>query len=83
MMVDQFWKDAISRDPSRRHDDLRLWEMDLKGAYTLLSFQAEYMGLFGMLLTDDLVYLQLAGIFGWSGTPATFQVVTWAIAWEL
>ena len=36
-----------------------------------------------MLLTDDLVYLQLAGIFGWSGTPAAFQVVMRAIAWEL
>ena len=57
--------------------------MDLKGAYTLLSFRAEYVGLFGMLLTDDLVYFQLAGIFGWSGTPAAFQVVTRAIAWEL
>jgi hypothetical protein len=36
-----------------------------------------------MLLTGDLVYLQIAGIFGWSGTPAAFQVVTRAITWEL
>ena len=57
--------------------------MDLKGAHTLLSFHSEDVGLFGMLLTDNLVYLQLAGIFGWSGTPAAFQVVTRAIAWEL
>ena len=63
-MVDQFWKAATARDPSRRYEDLRLWKMDLKGAYTLLSFRAEHVGLFGMLLTDDLVYLQLAGIFG-------------------
>jgi hypothetical protein len=36
-----------------------------------------------MLLTDNLVYLQFAGIFGWAGTPAVFQVVTRAIQWEL
>ena len=36
-----------------------------------------------MLLTGDLVCFQIAGIFGWSGTPAAFQVVTRAISWEL
>ena len=56
---------------------------DLKGAYTLLSFRPEDVGLFAMLLTEDVVYFQLAGIFGWSGTPAAFQVVTRAITWEL
>ena len=83
IMIDQFWKEAKARDPLLRYEDLRLWKMDLKGAYTLLSFRAECVRLFGMLLTDDLVYLQLAGIFGWSGTPAAFQVVTRAITWEL
>jgi hypothetical protein len=42
----------------------------------ILSFRPEDVGLFGLLLTWDLVYLQLAGIFGLSGTPAAFQVVT-------
>jgi hypothetical protein len=56
--------------------------MDLKGAYTLLSFRPEDVGLFRMLLTGDLVYLQIAGIFGWTGTPAAFQVVTRAISWS-
>ena len=83
VMVDQFWERASARDPTLRQEDLRLWKMDLKGAYTLLSFRAEHVGLFGMLLTGDLVYLQIAGIFGWAGTPAAFQVVTRAIAWEL
>ena len=83
IMVHQYWKEASARDSSLRYEDLRVWKMDLKGAYTLLSFRAEYVGLFGMLLTDDLVYFQLAGIFGWSGTPVAFQVVTRAIAWEL
>ena len=83
IMVDKFWRQAKAKDPSRRYEDLHLWKMDLKGAYTLLSFRAESVGLFGMLLTDDLVYLQIVGIFGWSGTPAAFQVVTRAIKWEL
>ena len=50
---------------------------------TLLSFRPDDAGLFGMLLTGDLVYLQIAGTFGWAGTPAAFQVVTRAISWEL
>jgi hypothetical protein len=53
------------------------------GAYTLLSFRPEDVGLFGMLLSDDLVYLQMVDIFGWSGTSAAFQGVTRAITWEL
>lgn len=57
--------------------------MDLKGAYTLLSFRPEDVGLFGMMLTEDIVYFQIVGIFGWAGTPAAFQVVTRAIQWEL
>jgi hypothetical protein len=36
-----------------------------------------------MLLTDDVVYFQIAGIFGWSDTPDAFHVVTRAISWEL
>ena len=56
--------------------------MDLRGAYTLLSFRPEDAGLFGMELTGDLIYLQICGIFGWSSTPAAFQVVTRALKWE-
>ena len=35
-----------------------------------------------MELTDDLIYLQICGIFGWSSTPAAFQVVTRSFKWE-
>jgi hypothetical protein len=80
-MIHDFWTEAKRSNPHRRWSDLRLWKMDLKGAYTLLSFRPGDVGLYGLLLTGDLVYL--AGIFGWSGTPAAFQVVTRAISWEL
>ena len=82
-MIHEFWRVAQERDPLLRQQDLRLWKMDLKGAYTLLSFRPGDAGMFAMLLTDDIVYFQLAGIFGWSSTPAAFQVVTRAITWEL
>ena len=83
VMIHDFWLEAIRSDPNRDWSELRIWKMDLKGAYTLLFFRPEDVGLFAMLLTGDRVYLQIAGIFGWSGTPAAFQVVTRAISWEM
>ena len=83
VMIYDFWVAAKERDPTVRWESMRIWKMDLKGAYTLLSFRPEDVGLFAMLLSEDRVYFQLAGIFGWSGTPAAFQVVTRAITWEL
>lgn len=83
VMIRDFWKRELAADPTADWTQLRIWKMDLKGAYALLSFRAEDAGLFAMMLTGDLVYLQIAGIFGWVGTPAAFQVVTRAIQWEL
>ena len=83
VMIYEFWEDARRRDPSVRWCDMRIWKMDLRGAYTLLSFRPEDVGMFAMLVSNDLVYLQLVGIFGWSGTPAAFQVVTRALTWEM
>ena len=82
-MVLKFWEKTKKSNPAAKWEDLRLWKMDLKGAYTLLSFRPEDAGLFGMELSGDLVYLQIVGIFGWSCTPAAFQVVTRALKWEL
>ena len=67
-MIHDFWTAEKLRDPTLQRTELRMWNMDLKGAYTLLSFRPEYVCFFSMSLTDDLVYLQIAGIFGWSGT---------------
>jgi hypothetical protein len=78
-MVWQFWLKVLDRNPHAKWTDLRIWKMDLRGAYTLICFGPDDAGLFGMLLPEDLVYLQIAGIFGWAGTPAAFQVVTRAI----
>jgi hypothetical protein len=59
-MVCNFWAKVKAAD----WRNLRLWKMDLRDAYTLLSFRPEDIELFAMMLTDNVVYLQLAGIFG-------------------
>ena len=64
-------------------DDLVLFKVDLKGAYTLLSFQPEDVRLMGLELSDGVTYFSLGGHFGWTGLPAAFQVVTRALVWEL
>ena len=72
-MILKFWARAQKRNPETRLDDLRLHppeDMVLKRAYTLLSFRPEDARLFGMELTGDLIYLQIASIFGWACTPA-------------
>ena len=78
-MIMTFWQRPLDRDPNSKWEDMNLKKMDLKGAYTLLSFHPEDVGLFGMEVTGNLVYLQIAGIFGWVCTPAAFQVVTMGI----
>jgi hypothetical protein len=37
-MIHDHWTEAKRADPRRAWGELRLWKMDLKGAYTLLSF---------------------------------------------
>ena len=56
VMIYDFWKAAKARDPSVKWANMRIWKMDWRGAYTLLSFRPEDVGLFGMLLSDDLVW---------------------------
>jgi hypothetical protein len=82
-MVNRFWTHTLDTNPLALWSELVLWKMDLRGAYTLLSYRPEDVGLLGMMLTDNVIYFQTAGIFGWGGTPAAFQVVTRAIKFEL
>ena len=89
-MVLRFYHRARQADPTVTWDDICLWKMDLKGAYTLLSFRPSDVKLFGMELTNDdesvagqFAIFFLSGIFGWTETPYAFQVVTRAIVYEL
>jgi hypothetical protein len=83
MMVMEFWDKVQTTHPNATWSDLVLWKMDLKGAYTLIDVLPDQVGMFAQELTQDLVYFHLCGVFGWSCTPAAFQVVTRAIKWEL
>lgn len=56
--------------------ELILWKADLKGAFTLLNFRPEHVKYLACLLTDDLVLIYHTGLFGWTGTPYAFQVIT-------
>lgn len=62
---------------------LVLYKMDLAGAFTLLSFRPEDVRLMGFEMSEELVLFYLVGIFGWTGTPAAFQVITRALIFEL
>ncbi|KAJ1397366.1 hypothetical protein B484DRAFT_407017 [Ochromonadaceae sp. CCMP2298] len=64
-------------------DDIVLWKMDIKGAYTLLSIATADVCKFATEVTRDKVVLYLCGFFGWTGTPAHFHPITMALQWEL
>jgi hypothetical protein len=82
MIMDQFEKET-QKDPSVTWDDVVIWTMDLAGAYTLLSFRPDNANLMGMALSNERVFIFLCGVFGWTGTPAAFQVVTRALTFEM
>ena len=82
-MILDFWDKAQIDHPGVLWSDLVMWKMDLKGAYTLLDVRPDEVGMFAQELTDGLIYFHLCGVFGWSCTPAAFQVVTRAIKWEM
>ena len=64
-------------------DDLLIWKMDFKGAFTLLNFSSEATRAMTVEMVGDKVMIFLCGIFGWTGTPACFQVVTRTVLLEL
>lgn len=83
VMILDFYRAATLKDPTVKWEDLRLWKTDLRGAYQLLSLHPEFAKYFGMEIFGDRIYIHLCGIFGWTCTPAAFQVVSRAIQWEL
>ena len=57
-------------------DNIVLWKMDLSGAYTLLFIMDSCVRLLAFEMQNKLVFFYIAGIFGWTGMPAAFEVVT-------
>ena len=57
-------------------DNTVLWKIDLKGAFTLLFVKPTSCQRLAFALTGDLTMIYHVGMFGWTGMPAAFQVVT-------
>ena len=47
-------------------EDIAIWKMDLKGAFALLNFKTDEIGLLTMNLTENLCFISLVGNFGLS-----------------
>lgn len=68
---------AYHRDhPQVKKADLELWMVDLSGAFTLLDVKWEDVRKLGVILPNGLVWVPMVGIFGWTGMPFIFDVVT-------
>jgi len=57
-------------------DSVSIWKMDLKGAFALLNFKTDEIGLLAMVLTDNLCFLSLVGNFGLSQYPYVFGIIS-------
>jgi hypothetical protein len=57
-------------------DNIELWKMDLAGAFNLMNFNAEAAKLLAFELIDGMTVIHTTGMFGWTGTPYVFQVIT-------
>ena len=53
-----------------------IWKGDLAGAFTLLSFYPGHVYRLAFPLIDDWVWIPLVGLFGWTGMPFAFAVVS-------
>jgi len=75
--------DLKASAPHRPWSDVVVWKLDLKGAFTLMSFRPENSKYFAVELVGGLAMLFLCGLFGWTATPAAFNVISRAILHEL
>ena len=57
-------------------DNLELWKLDLAGAFNLLDFHWSSAMLLFFELTQGMSVAHITGMFGWTGTPYCFQVIT-------
>ena len=53
-----------------------LWKMDLKGAFTLLYVLPEDVPLLSFELTNNLTVMHHTGMFGYTGMPGCFDVIS-------
>ena len=72
----------FQRKTGHKWKDLRLWKYDLRKAYNLLTYCSEAVQHLCVELSDGDFLFFLAGVFGITGMPMAFQVITRAILFE-
>lgn len=83
LQILDFLAECRANDPAWDDEQAVMWKKDLKGAFSLLSFRVQDVRLMANENSDGLIIYHLCGQFGYTGTPAAFQVLTRAIDWEL
>jgi hypothetical protein len=64
-------------------ENIWLWKMDLANAFGLLNILPSSVHLLANELTDNVTLLYIVGMFGWTGTPYAFDVITRSIRWGI
>lgn len=82
-MILDYYERKAQEDESVQWDDLVILKTDLRGAFTLIFFDEDGVQNLAMEMTDGRVIIFICGIFGWTGTPAAFQVITRSLTFEL
>jgi hypothetical protein len=77
IMIQEFVKIKIEELGDKfNYNDILIWKGDLSKAFTLLDFSIESCKKLVCRLTNDLDMVYHTGMFGWTGTPFCFQVIT-------
>ena len=82
-LIFNYFEREVSKDPTVKWGDVTMFKKDLRGAFTLLFFDEDGVQNLAMEMTNNEVIIFICGIFGWTETPAAFQVVTRALLYEL
>lgn len=82
-MIINFWNDVKMSNDNVKWEDLTLWKLDLKGAFTLLSFEDSAVKFMSAEMSGDLIIFFICGVFGWTGTPSCFNVMSRVLKFEI
>lgn len=82
-MIIAYFERAKLEDTATQWEDIVILKKDLRGAFTLLFYEASGVNKLAMEMTEDRVIIFICGIFGWTGTPAAFQVINRALVYEI
>ena len=55
---------------------LALWKHDLANAFALMNIHPDDAHLLAVELTETITLIHTAGSFGYTGTPAAFEIIT-------